>query len=137
MSMDAVPSPLQHGSSGLARVRGRARLLAGIALLGCGLAAQAMTIREFRTLEANEKDGRTYASYYLVGVLEGLREGADSAQREGRQPPFCVQGRRLEPAMARSLYQTELTRNADSYEADMPVQLVLSAALRNSFRCTR
>jgi hypothetical protein len=37
--------------------------------------------------------------------------------------------------MARSLYQTELTRNADSYEADMPVQLVLSAALRNSYRC--
>jgi hypothetical protein len=37
--------------------------------------------------------------------------------------------------MARSLYQSELTRNADSYEADMPVQLVLSAALRNSYRC--
>jgi hypothetical protein len=39
--------------------------------------------------------------------------------------------------MARSLYQTELTRNADSYEADMPVQLVMSGALKNSFRCTR
>jgi hypothetical protein len=37
--------------------------------------------------------------------------------------------------MARSLFQTELTRNADSYEADMPVQLVLAAALRNSYRC--
>ena len=38
--------------------------------------------------------------------------------------------------MARSLYQTELMRNADTYEADMPVQLVLAGALRNSFNCT-
>jgi len=95
-----------------------------------------MTIREMRTLEAAEKDGKTYANYYLVGVLEGLREAADSAAREGRKPPFCIEGRRLEPAMARSLYQTELTRYADTYEADMPVQLVLAGALRNSFHCT-
>ncbi|MCY1380905.1 hypothetical protein D9M69_687660 [compost metagenome] len=52
-------------------------------------------------------------------------------------PPFCIEGRRLEPSMARSLYQTELSRNADSYEADMPVQLVMAGALRNSYRCTR
>ena len=97
--------------------------------------AQAMSIRELRTLEANEKDGKAYASYYLVGVMEGLREANDAGQRAGQKPLFCVNGRRLEPAMARSLYQTELTRNADSYEADMPVQLVLSAALRNSYRC--
>jgi hypothetical protein len=38
--------------------------------------------------------------------------------------------------MARSLYQSEMTRNAGLYEADMPVQLVLSAALRNSYRCS-
>lgn len=106
------------------------------ALLVVG-SAQAMSIRELRTLEANEKDGKAYASYYLVGVLEGLREGVEASQRNGQKPSFCIEGRRLEPSMARSLYQTELTRNADSYEADMPVQLVMSGALRNSYRCTR
>ncbi|VWX58057.1 conserved hypothetical protein [Burkholderiales bacterium 8X] len=94
-----------------------------------------MSIRELRTLEANEKDGRAFASYYLVGVLEGLREAGDMARRTGQKPAFCVDGRRLEPAMARSLYQSELTRNSENYEADMPVQLVLAEALRNSFRC--
>ena len=107
-----------------------------VALLGCSAGAQAMTIRELRTLEAIEKDGKTYANYYLVGVLEGLREADSSAEREGRKPTFCTEGRRLEPAMARSLYQTELKRNADSYEADMPVQLVLASSLRTNFHCT-
>jgi len=106
------------------------------AVLACAaIGVQAMTIREMRTLEANEKDGKAYASYYLVGVMEGLREANDAGQRAGQKPLFCINGRRLEPVMARSLYQSELTRNADSYEADMPVQLVLSAALRNSYRC--
>jgi hypothetical protein len=104
-------------------------------LLALTTFAQAMSIRELRTLEANEKDGKAYASYYLVGVMEGLREANDAGQRAGQKPLFCINGRRLEPVMARSLYQGELTRNADSYEADMPVQFVLSAALRNSYRC--
>jgi hypothetical protein len=95
-----------------------------------------MSIRELRKLEADEKDGKLYANYYLVGVLEGLREANDAAERSGQKAAFCINGRRLEPVMARSLYQSELTRNADSYEADMPVQLVLSAALRNSYRCS-
>ena len=106
-------------------------------LLVAGVAAHAMTIREMRTLESNEKDGKAYASYYLVGVLEGLREAADAERRRGLKALFCVDGRRLEPVMARSLYQGELTRNADSYEADMPVQLVLSNALQTSFRCSQ
>jgi hypothetical protein len=105
--------------------------------LAAGAGAEAMSIRELRMLETNEKDGKAYASYYLVGVLEGLREGVEASQRNGQKPVFCIEGRRLEPSMARSLYQTELTRNADSYEADMPVQLVMSGALKNSFRCTR
>ncbi|MEO5738950.1 MAG: hypothetical protein ABIQ82_16035 [Variovorax sp.] len=113
------------------------RLSALLLALVAAAGAQAMSIRELRTLEANEKDGKAYASYYLVGLLEGLREGVESSQRNGQKPAFCVEGRRLEPSMARSLYQTELTRNADSYEADMPVQLVMSGALRNSYRCTR
>jgi len=107
-----------------------------LALAACA-GAQAMSIRELRALETNDKDGKAYASYYLVGVLEGLREGVESSQRNGQKPAFCVEGRRLEPSMARSLYQTELTRNADSYEADMPVQLVMSGALKNSYHCTR
>ncbi|MFT3717786.1 hypothetical protein [Pseudorhodoferax sp.] len=94
-----------------------------------------MSIRELRTLEASEEDGRAHAGYYLVGVMEGLREGADTVQRTGGKPPFCVGRRRFEPAMARSLYQGELTRHAGLYEADMPVQLVMSAALQNAYRC--
>jgi hypothetical protein len=116
--------------------RARRALLTALALCGLAATAQAMTIRELRTLEANEKDGKLYANYYLVGVVEGLRAAAESAARDGQKPAFCVEGRRLEPAMARSLYQTELTRNADNYEADMPVQLVVESALRTSYRCT-
>ena len=99
------------------------------------LGSPAMSIRELRTLQAREADGSNYANYYLVGVMEGLREAADAAQRAGGKPAFCVQGRRLEPAMARSLYEAELKRNAHLYEADMPVPLVLAAALQGSFRC--
>jgi len=115
----------------------RSRAAAWLLALAAVGSAHAMSIRELRTLEASEKDGKAYASYYLVGVLEGLREGVEASQRNGQKPVFCVEGRRLEPSMARSLYQTELTRNADSYEADMPVQLVMAGALRNSYRCTR
>ncbi|MDQ0587365.1 hypothetical protein [Variovorax paradoxus] len=113
------------------------RAAAWLLVLAAASAAHAMSIRELRTLEASEKDGKAYAGYYLVGVLEGLREGVEASQRNGQKPVFCIDGRRLEPSMARSLYQAELTRNADSYEADMPVQLVMSGALRNSYRCTR
>jgi hypothetical protein len=108
-----------------------------VCLFFVAAASQAMSIRELRTLEAEQKDGKTYANYYLVGVMEGLREASDNARRNGQTPTFCVEGRRLEPSMARSLYQSELTRNADSYEADMPVELVVESALRVSFRCTR
>jgi len=120
------------------RIQPAAMGAAAAVLLACAgtTAAQAMSIREMRTLEASEKDGSLYANYYLVGVMEGLRESSEAAQRAGQKPSFCVNGRKLEPSMARSLYQSELTRNADNYEADMPVQMVMSAALRNSYRCT-
>jgi hypothetical protein len=111
--------------------------LAGILLLGA-CAAQAMSIRELRTLEADDKDnGKLLGSYYLVGVMEGIRHASESAQRRGQAATFCVEGRRLEPAMARPLYQSELSRHADLYEADMPVELVMEAALQASYRCTR
>ncbi|WP_213953150.1 hypothetical protein [Variovorax sp. dw_954] len=121
----------------VARCRPTVRAAVLLALLTCGAMAHAMSIREMRTLEATEKDGKAYAGYYLVGVLEGLREASDAERRAGRKPLFCVGDRRLEPAMARSLYQGELARNADSYEADMPVQLVMSNALQSSYRCTQ
>ena len=117
------------------RLNALGRTLA-LAMMACAASVHAMSIRELRTLEANEKDGSLYANYYLVGVMEGLREANDADQRERQKPRFCINGRKLEPAMARSLYQTELTRNSDNYEADMPVQLVLAAALRNSYRCS-
>ncbi|MEJ8846527.1 hypothetical protein [Variovorax rhizosphaerae] len=120
----------------LARCRPAFRAAVLWTLLAGGAVTHAMSIREMRTLEATEKDGKAYAGYYLVGVLEGLREASDAERRSGQKPLFCVEGRRLEPAMARSLYQGELARNADSYEADMPVQLVMSNALQNSYRCT-
>lgn len=115
-------------------IRARA-FFVGALWLGAALSAHAMSIRELRTLEAREKNGPAYAGYYLVGVVEGLREAADAMQRAGQKPLFCVGSRRLEPAMARSLFQGELTRNPDLYEADMPVQLVVSVALQNSYRC--
>jgi len=73
--------------------RGRRAAAACALLLTLPALAQAMSIRELRTLEANEKDGKAYASYYLVGVLEGLREGVESSQRNGQKPVFCVEGR--------------------------------------------
>ncbi len=112
------------------------RKIGAFAALVCAVVgAQAMTIRELRALESNDKEGKTYANYYLIGVVEGLREAADTARRAGQKAPFCVNDRRLEPTMARTLFQGELVRHADSYEADMPVQLVLSNALQNAFRC--
>ena len=39
-------------------------------LLAASAGAHAMSLREFHTLEASEKkEGKAYASYYLVGVL--------------------------------------------------------------------
>ena len=106
-----------------------------LALFAAGLPARAMSIREFRGLEQVQPSGSAHAQYYLIGVMEGLVEANAQAVREGRKPGFCQAGRRLEPRMALSLYQAELQRNADLYEADMPVELVLSNALRGSYRC--
>jgi hypothetical protein len=37
--------------------------------------------------------------------------------------------------MAEGLYLTELRRNSDLYEADMPVPLVMGNALRTAYPC--
>ena len=112
------------------------RAAMALLLATAGLAtAQAMTIREMRTLEKKEKLGSTYTDYYLVGVMEGAVEAHNQAVRSGAKPSICLNGRKLEPHMAKSLYTTELKRNADVYEADFPVQLVLTNALTTVYPC--
>ena len=94
-----------------------------------------MSLRELRALEKTEKQGRTYTDYYLVGVMEGLIEAEHHAVRNGAAPTLCLNDRRLEPRMARGLFDGELRRNKDLYEADMPVQLVMRGALESAYPC--
>ena len=103
--------------------------------LGVATAASAMSLRELRALEKSGKQGIFYANYYLVGVMEGAMEAQAQAVRGGATPSICLNGRRLEPRMAKGLYDTELKRNADVYEADMPVQLVMFNALATVYSC--
>ena len=58
-----------------------------------------------------------------------------SMVRAGAKPMVCLNGRRLEPRMAKPLFDGELRRNAGLYEADMPVQLVLVNALVVAYAC--
>lgn len=107
-----------------------------LASIAVALPAAAMSIRELRALEkSDKKQGVIYADYYLVGVMEGVLEAHSQAVRYGATPTICLNGRRLEPRMARSLYTTERQRNADLYEADMPVELVMRNALETVYAC--
>lgn len=108
-------------------------VLATCALLLQG--AQAMTLRELRALEATQDGGDLHARYYLVGTMEALLDSEAFAVRAGAKPQICVNGRRLEPAMAKDLLDTELRRRADVYEADMPTTLVLRNALKTVYPC--
>jgi hypothetical protein len=99
--------------------------------------AHAMSLRELHALEKSGKQGIHYANYYLVGVMEGTLESFAHGARNGVAPMICLNGRRLEPRMARSLYDTELQRNAGVYEADMPVQLVMVNALTTVYACAQ
>lgn len=95
-----------------------------------------MSIRELRKLEKSDpKQGTNYMRYYLVGTMEGALEAHDQAVRSGATASICLNGRRLSPDMAEGLYRTELKRDADLYEADMPVQLVITNALTNVYPC--
>ena len=98
-------------------------------------AASAMSIRELRALEKSVRQGGHYADYYLVGVMEGTVEALSQTVRKGGTPLLCLNGRRLEPRVARDLYETELKRNSGLYEADMPVQLVMVNALTSVYTC--
>ncbi len=94
-----------------------------------------MTLREFRALEKSDRQGPSYASYYIVGAVEGILEAHLHDQRNGAKAVICLHGRRLEPHMARGLFDAELRRNEGVYEADMPVQLVLRNALETAYGC--
>ena len=94
-----------------------------------------MSLRELRSLANSGDEGPDYVNYYLVGVMEGVLEGQAQAVRDGATPIICLNGRRLEPSMAKSIYDTELQRNAEYYEADMPVQLVMANALATVYPC--
>lgn len=97
--------------------------------------ASAMSLRELRGLEKFGKQGIYYANYYLVGVMEGVLEAHNHGVRNGSTATICLNGRRLEPRMAKGLYDTELKRNADVYEADMSAQLVMANALTTVYPC--
>lgn len=107
-------------------------------LLACALvhSASAMSVRELRALERSDADqGEGYGVYYLLGIMEATLHAEGAAVRAGMPPRICLNGRRLEPSMALSLYRTELRRNADLYEADMPVALVMANALETVYAC--
>lgn len=112
----------------------RAALLV-LTSLSVASAVSAMSLRELRALGKSGKQGIFYANYYLVGVMEGALEAQAQAVRNGATPTICLNDRRLEPRMAKGLYDTELKRNADVYEADMPVQLVMVNALTTVYPC--
>ncbi len=108
------------------------------ALMACTVCSQAsaMSIRELRALEKSDaKQGALYVQYYLVGVMEGVLETHAQAVRKGTAPTICKSGRRLEPRMAKSLFDSELSRNTGVYEADMPVELVMFNALASVYSC--
>ena len=106
-----------------------------LACVGMASTVSAMSLRELRTLAKTEKQGDNYVNYYLVGVMEGALEAHTQDVRNGAKPVICLNGRRLEPHMAKGLFETELQRNAGVYEADMPVPLVLSNALATVYPC--
>jgi hypothetical protein len=114
-------------------------LRAAVATLALGLAcgaASAMTLREMRALEkSDKKQGENYVNYFLVGAMEGALEAHNQAVRKGAKPSICLNGNRLEPHMARTLFDGELRRNAGVYEADMTVQLVITNALITAYAC--
>ncbi len=110
---------------------------AALVLASASLAAtaSAMSLRELRAIEKANPQGIHYANYYLVGVMEGALEAHAHGVRNGATPTICLNGRRLEPRMAKGLFDTERKRSDGLYEADMPVQLVMANALATVYPC--
>ncbi len=97
--------------------------------------SNAMSLRELRSLVQADESGETYALYYMVGAMEGALEAHLHDVRHGAKPAICLDGGRLEPRLARPLLDAELQRHPGMYEADMPVQFVMTAALLNAYPC--
>jgi hypothetical protein len=117
-------------------LRRAARVTASVLLASLLLPAAAMSLREMAALEKSDpKHGAEYVQYYLVGAMEGALETNAHVVRAGGKPLFCLNGRRLEPRMARGLVDAERKRHPGVYEADMPVQLVMLQALATSYPC--
>jgi len=113
---------------------GTARMVALALLLAC-THAHAMSLRQLSALEKQDKQGASYVRYYLVGVMEGLIDGEKARSATNAPANICPEGKRMEPAMAYSLFDAERKRNRDMYEADMPVALVMRNALQNAYPC--
>ena len=96
--------------------------------------AEAMSLRQLNAVEKIRTQGVNYANYYLVGVVEGILEAHAQAVRDGASATICIE-KRLEPSAARSLFDAELRRNKDVFEADIPVPLVMENALTTVYPC--
>ena len=123
------PSQAQGGR------RGRIGRLMVLGLTLIATSSGAMSLRQLSALEKQDKQGPNYVRYYLVGVIEGLIDAEKVRAAEGANPRICPADKRMEPAMAQSLFEAERKRNRDMYEADMPVTLVMRNALQNAYPC--
>lgn len=120
----------------LSALQGHGRpLFLALALLVACIPSQAMSLRQLSALEKQDKQGGSYVRYYLVGVLEGVMDAEKARAANGATATICPDGKRMEPAMAHSLFEAERKRNRDMYEADMPVALVMRNALQNAYPC--
>lgn len=120
----------------LSALQGHGRpLFLALALLVACIPSQAMSLRQLSALEKQDKQGASYVRYYLVGVMEGLIGAEKARAPSGATATICPDGKRMEPAMAHSLFEAERKRNRDMYEADMPVALVMRNALQNAYPC--
>ena len=123
---------MPHDSTPGHTVRKLALVLAGALFAN---AAHSMSLRELQALEKSHREGEIYVRYYLVGVMEGALEAHMQDVRGGAKARICLKGRGLEPHMAQALFDAERQRNAELYEADMPVQMVLTNALLHTYPC--
>jgi hypothetical protein len=126
---------LARPSTAPAAQRSGTTLMLALALLLASAQAQAISLRQLSALEKQDKQGASYVRYYLVGVMEGLMDAEKVRSASGGPANICPEGKRMEPAMAHSLFEAERKRNRDMYEADMPVALVMRNALQNAYPC--
>lgn len=113
----------------------RAVRMLALALLCGANAAQSMSLRQLQALEKQDKQSANYVRYYLVGVMEGLVDAEKERGATGASTRICQADKRMDPAMAMSLFEAERKRNRDMYEADMPVAMVMRNALQNAYPC--